>query len=140
MQRIPRRLFVKHSFGLAAAAALLRRARAADAARGFQIFACDWTLRQTCSPGAFELAARIGLDGVQVDFGRLGENVTTLPLFDEAHQEKILAAAATHRVAISSLAMGVLNTVPYKSDPATEQWVLDSHDRRVPLPVGLDPT
>ena len=126
MKRIPRRLFVKQSFGLASAAALLRHARAATAKNGFQIFACDWTLRQTCSPGAFELAARIGLDGVQVDFGRLSEGVTTLPLFDEAHQEKILAAAAKHRVAISSLAMGALNTVPYKSDAATEQWVLDS--------------
>ena len=125
MKLISRRLFVKQSVGLAGAAALLHRARAASAS-GFQIFACDWTLRQTCSPGAFELAARIGLDGVQVDFGRLSESVTTLPLFDEAHQEKILAAAAKHRVSISSLAMGVLNSVPYKSDAATEQWVLDS--------------
>jgi sugar phosphate isomerase/epimerase len=52
--------------------------------------------------------------------------VTTLPLFNEAHQDKILAASARHRVAIASLAMGVLNSVPYKSDAATEQWVLDS--------------
>jgi sugar phosphate isomerase/epimerase len=63
---------------------------------------------------------------VQVDFGRLKPGETRLPLFDPAHQEKILAAAAAHKVAIASLAMGVLNTVPYKSDAATEQWVLDS--------------
>jgi L-ribulose-5-phosphate 3-epimerase len=29
-------------------------------------------------------------------------------------------------VAVASLAIGALNTFPYKSDPATEQWVLDS--------------
>lgn len=126
-----RRTFLRSALGAAGAWAGLRAARAADAARmptekGFRLFACDWTLQKTCNPDAFELAARIGLDGVQVDFGRLKEGVTTLPLFDEAQQEKILAASAQHRVAISSLALGVLNSVPYKSDAATEQWVLDS--------------
>lgn len=126
MNRIPRRSFLINSLGALGAAALPRVARAAVAADGFRIFACDWTLRQTCSPEAFELARRIGLDGVQVDFGRLKEGVTTLPLFGEAHQDAILAAAAKHGVAIASLAMGVLNSVPYKSDTAAEQWVLDS--------------
>lgn len=127
MKTLSRRTFLQSTLALAGAAAALRTARAADpTGKGFRLFACDWTLQKTCSPDAFPLAARIGLDGVQVDFGRLKEGVTTLPLFDEAHQEKILAAAAEHRVAIASLAMGVLNSVPYKSDAATEQWVLDS--------------
>lgn len=125
MKKLPRRSFLKQSAAAAGAFALLRSTRA-GAATGFRIFACDWTLRKTCDPESFELAARIGLDGVQVDFGRLAEGVTTLPLFSEAHQEKILAAAAKHGVAIASLAMGVLNSVPYKSDPVAEQWVLDS--------------
>lgn len=126
MQTLSRRTFLQSSLALAGAAAALRAARAASVTQGFRLFACDWTLQKTCSPDAFPLAARIGLDGVQVDFGRLKEGVTTLPLFDEAHQDKILAAAAEHHVAIASLAMGVLNSVPYKSDAATEQWVLDS--------------
>jgi len=126
MQTLSRRTFLQSSLALAGAAAALRAARAAGITPGFRLFACDWTLQKTCSPDAFPLAARIGLDGVQVDFGRLKEGVTTLPLFDEAHQDKILAAAAEHRIAIASLAMGVLNNVPYKSDAATEQWVLDS--------------
>lgn len=126
MQTLSRRTFLQSSLALAGAAAALRSARAAGVTPGFRLFACDWTLQKTCSPDAFPLAARIGLDGVQVDFGRLREGVTALPLFDEAHQDKILAAAAGHRVAIASLAMGVLNSVPYKSDAATEQWVLDS--------------
>lgn len=132
MNALDRRTFLKSSLTALGVSALLREGRAAQKTtrtgtpNGFRIFACDWTLRQTCSPDAFPLAARIGLDGVQVDFGRLTEGVTTLPLFDEAHQARILAASAQHGVAIASLAMGVLNSVPYKSDPNTEQWVLDS--------------
>ncbi len=128
---LPRRAFVKQSLGLAAAVAWGRETRSASpqrtpSASGFKIFACDWTLQKTCHPEAFELAARIGLDGVQVDLGRIKEGVTTLPLFDRALQDQILAASAQYKVAIASLAMGVLNSVPYKSDGATEQWVLDS--------------
>lgn len=126
MKNIPRRTFLKSSLAAGSLAAFSRSARAGAAMKGFRIFACDWTLRQTCSPEAFAVAARIGLDGVQVDFGRVKEGETTLPLFDEAHQAKILEASAQHRVAISSLAMGVLNSVPYKSNAATEKWVLDS--------------
>jgi len=130
MLLLTRRRFLRQSLAATLAPAFASPLLAADKARraaaGFQIFACDWTLRQTCEPASFEVAKRIGLDGVQVDFGRLKPGETRLPLFDEAHQEKILAASAASKVAIASLAMGVLNTVPYKSDPATEQWVLDS--------------
>lgn len=120
---LTRRHFLQSSLG---SLALLPALRAANSGAGFKLFACDWTLQKTCHPDAFPLAARIGLDGVQVDFGRLKEGVTTLPLFDEKQQDAILAAAAEHKVAIASLALGVLNTVAYKSEAATAQWVLDS--------------
>jgi sugar phosphate isomerase/epimerase len=125
---ITRRSFLKSSCLLASSATAWRSLRAATQSppAGFQIFACDWTLQKTCSPESFAVAKRIGLDGVQVDFGRLKPGETKLPLFDPAHQDRILAAAAEHKVAIASLAMGILNNVPYKSDAATEQWVLDS--------------
>jgi L-ribulose-5-phosphate 3-epimerase len=125
---LTRRSFLTKSLASAAIATAWPSLRAAaqPPPPGFKIFACDWTLQKTCLPEAFEVAARIGLDGVQVDFGRLKPGETRLPLFDPAHQDKILAAATEHKVAIASLAMGVLNSVPYKSDAATEQWVLDS--------------
>jgi L-ribulose-5-phosphate 3-epimerase len=87
---------------------------------GFKLGICDWTIGKTADPGSFELAKRIGLDGVQVDFGS-GEN--SLPLFDEQLQQDILDAARTQKMEIASLAMGVLNNVPYKSDPRAERWV-----------------
>jgi sugar phosphate isomerase/epimerase len=67
-----------------------------------------------------EMAKRLGLDGVQVDFGS-GEK--DLPLFNRELQQKILTEAAKHEVEIASLAMGTLNNVPYKSDPRAERWL-----------------
>jgi len=144
--RFSRREFLRTTTGgaaaaLAAAAATgggagAGHARAAEPARGgspgggaaegFRIFACDWTLQKTCNPEAFAVAKRIGLDGVQVDFGRLKAGETRLPLFDPAQQDRIMAAAQESGVAIASLALGVLNTVAYKSEVVTEQWVSDS--------------
>ena len=87
---------------------------------GFKLGVCDWTVGKTADPGSFEIAKRIGLDGVQVDFGR-GD--TRLPLFDEELQQNIIDEARKQKMEIASLAMGVLNNVPYKSDPRAERWV-----------------
>jgi len=87
---------------------------------GFKLGVCDWTIGKTANPGSFEIAKRIGLDGVQVDFGS-GEN--SLPLFDEQLQQDILDAAKAQKMEVASLAMGVLNNVPYKSDRRAERWV-----------------
>jgi L-ribulose-5-phosphate 3-epimerase len=92
----------------------------AKAPAGFKLGICDWTVGKTANPGSFEIAKKIGLDGVQVDFGS-GEN--ELPLFDEQLQQDIVDAAQAHEMEIASLAMGVLNNVPYKSDPRAERWV-----------------
>jgi sugar phosphate isomerase/epimerase len=100
----------------------LRRARAA---KGFKIGVCDWTIGKATNPESFELAKKIGLDGVQVDFGG-GEN--DLPLFNKDLQQKILAEAKRNEMEIASLAMGTLNGVPYKSDPRTERWVAEAID------------
>jgi len=87
---------------------------------GFKLAVCDWTIGKKTDPGSFEVAKRIGLDGVQVDFGS-GEN--SLPLFDEELQQRMLKEARKRKMEIASLAMGVLNNVPYKSDPRAERWV-----------------
>ena len=66
------------------------------------------------------LAKKIGLDGVQVDFGG-GEKDP--PLFDPQLQKRYLEEIKTQDMRIASLAMGVLNDVPYKSDARAEKWV-----------------
>ena len=93
--------------------------------QGFKIGVCDWTIGMTANPASLEVAKRIGLDGVQVDFGR-GDN--DLPLFDPKLQKRFLDEAKNQKMEIASLAMGVLNNVPYKSDPRAERWVREGID------------
>jgi len=88
--------------------------------QGFQIGVCDWTIGKRGDPAALALAKKIGLDGVQVDFAG-GEKDP--PLFDPDLQRRYLEEAKAQGVRIASLAMGVLNEVPYKSDPRAEKWV-----------------
>jgi L-ribulose-5-phosphate 3-epimerase len=88
--------------------------------RGFRIGVCDWTIGKRTDPTALALAKKIGLDGVQVD---LGGGEKDPPLFDPELQKRYLEEVKTQDVRIASLAMGVLNEVPYKSDARAEKWV-----------------
>ena len=101
------------------------RARAKARPAGFKIGVCDWTIGKATNPASLEAAKRIGLDGVQVDFGRGQDD---LALFDPQLQQKFIEARQTQQIEIASLALGVLNSIPYKSDPRAEVWVDKSID------------
>lgn len=88
--------------------------------KGFRLGVCDWTLGKRTNPAALEMATKIGLDGVQVDFGSGDQD---LPLFDPDVQKRYLVATKAGNTAIASLAMGTLNNVAYKSDLRAERWV-----------------
>ena len=92
---------------------------------GFKLAVCDWTIGKRTDPASIEMAKRIGLDGVQVDFGSGEEQ---LPLFDSELQKRFLDETEKQEMEIASLALGVLNGVPYKSDPRAERWVAQSVD------------
>lgn len=81
---------------------------------------CDWTIGKTGDPAAFELAARLGLDGVQGSLVSKGES---LALADPDFRRTYLLAARKARVPIASLAIGELNDVPLKGDPRAEKWL-----------------
>lgn len=91
----------------------------------FKIGACDWSIGPAGDIKSFTVAKQIGLDGVQVSL-----NTKT----DHEHlrrpdtQQAFKDAAKQAGVAIGGLAIGLLNEIPYKSDPRTEQWVQDSVD------------
>jgi L-ribulose-5-phosphate 3-epimerase len=93
--------------------------------RGFKLGVCDWTIGKRANPASFEEAKKIGLDGVQVDFGGGDDK---LPLFDPDLQERFVEEAEKQQMEIASLAMGVLNEIPYKSDPRAERWVWEGID------------
>ena len=97
----------------------------APASRRFKIGACDWSIGKMGSPAAFEVAKQIGLDGVQVSLGTAGDD---MHLRKPELQQQYKAAAAKVGLELASLAIGELNSVPYKSDPRTIQWVSDSID------------
>ncbi len=108
--------------GVPLAAAPALAALAGDDKRRFKISACDWSIRQRGTPEALKVAGQIGLDGVEVSFGPPGEEHD---LRRAEVRRAYLAAAEEQGVAISSLAMGVLNRVPYSSSPEAEKWVAE---------------
>lgn len=91
--------------------------------RRFRVGACDWSIGATADPGALRVAKEIGLDGVQVS---LGTAANDMHLRQAAVQARYREAAAGTGVAVASLAIGELNSIPYKSDPRTIEWVADS--------------
>jgi L-ribulose-5-phosphate 3-epimerase len=87
--------------------------------------ACDWSLGKRQDPAAFAVAREIGLDGVEVSFGEPGSS-------HDLRDAEVLAAyrkaAEDNQQKFASLAMGLLNSIPYASDPRTEAWVADVVD------------
>src|SRR5204863_4870561 len=74
---------------------------------------------------AFDIAKKIGLDGIMVDLGSVENN---LRVRDAGVQKEYIEASKRTGIKISSIAIGELNNVPYKSDEKTVEWVLDSID------------
>jgi L-ribulose-5-phosphate 3-epimerase len=83
---------------------------------------CDWSIGRV-DVSAFELGKRIGLDGIEVSIGGKGDK---LKLRQPELQEKYLETARQLDMSIPSVAMGVLNEVPLKSEPKAALWVADT--------------
>jgi len=93
-----------------------------EARRRFKIGACEWSLRKG-DPTSLEVAKQIGLDGVQVNLGSVGNDLhLRQPAVQQAYQEM----AKKTGVEISSLALAELNNVPLKNDPRAEGWLADT--------------
>ncbi|GAB3501599.1 sugar phosphate isomerase/epimerase [Spirosoma knui] len=99
-------------------------ARPALATR-FSIGACDWSIGPAGDINSFAVARQIGLDGVQLSLNTQADHEH---LRRPDTQQAFKDAAKQAGVAIGGLAIGLLNEIPYKSDPRTEQWVQDSVD------------
>ena len=105
-------------FGLSGVHPITARAR-------FDIGACDWSLGMRGKTDALGVAKQLGLDGVQVSMGTVDNDLALRrPEVQRAYRD----AAIVHGVRIGGVALDLMNQVPYKSDPRTEQWVSDSID------------
>jgi sugar phosphate isomerase/epimerase len=71
------------------------------------------------------VAKEIGLDGVQVSLGTAADD---MHLRKAEVQQQYKQATRKTGLEIGSLAIGELNSIPYKSDPRTIQWVSDCID------------
>lgn len=124
---ISKRKLIKNSASLLALTALgpVANLFSFDKKRKYQIGACDWSIGKRNEVDALEVAKKIGLDGVQVS---LGDTKNNMHLRKIEIQKAYKAASKQFGVKISSLGIGELNNIPYKSDPRTEEWVSDSID------------
>ncbi len=125
---LTRRAFLHRTAFAAGAVTLAQgfaRSQDVEGVRWFKIGACDWSLGKHSDLGAFVVAKEIGLDGVQVSLGTVAND---MQLRRADVQEAYRAESKRQGIAIASLAIGELNSVPYKSDPRAEEWVRDSID------------
>jgi sugar phosphate isomerase/epimerase len=84
---------------------------------------CDWSLGKTGDVAAINLAREAGLDGVEVSINFPGPGQH---LRDTAVQRQFIGALKRSRVAAPSVALGILNGVPLKSEPKAAIWLADA--------------
>ena len=124
--KVTRRNVLKSSLGLLSLAYLgAYEAFAMEKDKTIKIGACDWSIGQMADVNAMKTGKKIGLDGVQVSLGTLGDN---MHLRQEKIQLEYKEAGKKFGMEIGGIAIGEMNNIPYKSDPRAEQWVSDSID------------
>ncbi len=115
------------------------------AASRYRIGACDWMLLKRQKLGALPLAAEIGLDGVVVDMGGLGNRPDMdNKLRDPTVREQYLKTAKELGLEICALAMSAFYAQDYANHPGadrfTEEWIELMATMKVPvgfLPMGV---
>jgi sugar phosphate isomerase/epimerase len=122
---VSRRDFVKAAGAAGAVAALGSLSAVAKPAssKNLRIGMCDWNLGKTADLEVFPLAREIGLDGVEVSLATAKD---TVHLRCPKMQEKYRKAAYDNGIMIPSMALGMLNSIPLKSEPKTSIWLADA--------------
>ena len=91
----------------------------------FPIGACDWSIKQQQHIGAFEVAQKMGLEGVQVSFSTPGSE---FDLRDVKVREQYYRRVDETGIQLTSLGMGILNKLPLATHPEAIGWVSDAID------------
>lgn len=122
---LTRRSLLKKSFFLSSLmhTGVFKELMAAPLAGKIKIGACDWSIGKWSDIGAFETAKTIGLEGIMVDMGSVAND---LHIRKQDIQEAYKKESAKTGVAISSLAMGLFNSVPFHSEPRVPEWITDT--------------
>ncbi|MBM4031449.1 MAG: TIM barrel protein [Planctomycetes bacterium] len=117
---ITRREFARGAALGLAAASLTRQALSEekDVPR-IRLSACDWSLGAG-GPGGLEVAKHCTLDGLEVSPGGPADK---LQIADPKYREQLKAKAKETGIAVSSVAMGLLNGCPLATDPRGPGWL-----------------
>ncbi len=97
----------------------------AAAAVPFRLGVTDWNLRQSSQLEAVSMAASLGFEGVEISLGRKPVD-GSLPLSARDVQDRYLAAAKQHRIALAGTCLDILHVNYLKLDKLGEKWVADS--------------
>jgi L-ribulose-5-phosphate 3-epimerase len=95
----------------------------AAAGANFRVGVTDWNIKQMGLIEAFDVAKRIGFDGVQVS---LGVGTDKLPMADPERQRAFLAESKRVGLPIASTHLEILHKNYLKNDPLGQRWVADA--------------
>ncbi|MFT4546898.1 MAG: L-ribulose-5-phosphate 3-epimerase [Pseudoalteromonas tetraodonis] len=97
----------------------------AEQKKKFPIGACDWCLKNPQHIDAFEVAKKIGLEGVQVSFSTPDSE---FDLRDQKVRNQYYQRVEETGIKMASLGMGILNKMPLATNPDSITWVSDAID------------
>lgn len=86
-----------------------------------RISACDWSLQVSAQPEGFDVAKEVGLDGLEISC--TDEPADKLKIAYPEHRAAYKAAMERTGLAVSSVAMGLLNNYPLASDDRAPAWL-----------------
>jgi sugar phosphate isomerase/epimerase len=112
--------------GLAVAGATLvgsTGAIAESTGASLRIGMCDWNLGKSCQPGNIPKAKEAHLQGIQVS---VGLDPKQMFLREPAVRREYLRLGKEHGIVFHSVAAGLLNQVPLKSEPQAAVFVIDA--------------
>jgi sugar phosphate isomerase/epimerase len=101
---------------------------AAPNSRPIAIF--DSPIGKICDPSSMELAAKVGLDGVELHMGR---HTDGLPLRKPELRATYKRLARQHGLAIPSVVLGAFNQMQLYAEPVSAIWLLDAIDAAADL-------
>ncbi|MCW9705280.1 sugar phosphate isomerase/epimerase family protein [Fodinibius salsisoli] len=104
----------------------------------YKIGVCDWMILQRQDLDAFPIADKIGVNGVEVDMGGLGDRKTFDSELDKASKRKeFLDTAASLDLEISSIAMSGFYAQSFAERPTVMRMVQDCIDTMTAMGVKV---
>ena len=90
----------------------------------------DSPIGKICDPSSIELAAKVGLDGVELHMGRHQDG---LPLRQPELRATYKRLAREHGLSIPSVVLGAFNQMQLYAEPVSAIWLLDAIDAAADL-------